>query len=194
MGYSRGRARSFSCAAGDCRLRRARHARSVPRRRRIGPRPARRLASARRRPATVYFLSARILLCGFSWASRRISVRSDGSSGGPAGLRVRIRPAASDELAVPAQQRLRLDREALPGRPRKRAAQRRQQRTVSSPQRRPCLPAQHSQFTAWGEDLQLLRATRPRQQPHEGEQVPHDEIHERPEQAALPRPRQEQRT
>ena len=44
------------------------------------------------------------------------------------------------------------------------------------------------------EDLQLLRATRPPQQPHQREQVPHNEIHERPEQAALPRPRQERRT
>jgi hypothetical protein len=45
----------------------------------------------------------------------------------PAGLSVRIRPAASDKLVVPTQQRLRLDREARPGRPRQRAAQRRQQ-------------------------------------------------------------------
>jgi hypothetical protein len=34
------------------------------------------------------------------------------------------------------------------------------------------------------EDLQLLRATRPPQQPHQGEQVPDNEIHKRPEQAA----------
>src|SRR6266511_1003744 len=36
-------------------------------------------------------------------------------------------------------------------------------------------------------DLELLRATRARQQPDKREQVPHGEIHERPEQAALPR-------
>src|SRR6266496_5425248 len=36
------------------------------------------------------------------------------------------------------------------------------------------------------EDLQLLRATRPRQQPHQGEQVPHDEIDQRPEQCSPP--------
>ncbi len=41
------------------------------------------------------------------------------------------------------------------------------------------------------QDLQLLRATRPPQQPHQREQVPHDEIHKRPEQAALPRPQHE---
>jgi hypothetical protein len=34
------------------------------------------------------------------------------------------------------------------------------------------------------EDLQLLRATRPPQQPHQREQVPDNEIHKRPEQAA----------
>jgi hypothetical protein len=36
------------------------------------------------------------------------------------------------------------------------------------------------------EDLQLLRVTRPRQQPHQGEQVPHDEIDQRPEQCRPP--------
>jgi hypothetical protein len=34
------------------------------------------------------------------------------------------------------------------------------------------------------EDLQLLRATQPPQQPHQGEQVPDNEITKRPEQAA----------
>ena len=34
------------------------------------------------------------------------------------------------------------------------------------------------------EDLELLRATRPPQQPHQGEQVPDNEIPKRPEQAA----------
>src|SRR5712691_2284173 len=44
------------------------------------------------------------------------------------------------------------------------------------------------------EDLQLLGATRPPQQPHEREQIPDNEIEERPEQAALLRPRHERRT
>ena len=35
------------------------------------------------------------------------------------------------------------------------------------------------------EDLQRFRATWPPQQPHQGEQIPDDEIDERPEQAAL---------
>jgi hypothetical protein len=34
------------------------------------------------------------------------------------------------------------------------------------------------------EDLQLLRATRPSEQPNEREQAPHDEIDERPDHAA----------
>jgi hypothetical protein len=133
--------------------------------------------------------------CGFSWASRQDQRSQRPLNRRPAGLTVPIRPAASNELAMPAEQRLRLDREACPGLPRQRAAQHRQQRAVSPRQRRPCrLPAQDRQFVAKDEDLQLLRATRPRQQPHEREQIAHDEIHERPEQAALPRPRQEQRT
>jgi hypothetical protein len=47
------------------------------------------------------------------------------------------------------------------------------------------LPAHHREFMAQHQDLELLRATRPRQQPDEREQVPHDEIRERPEQATL---------
>jgi hypothetical protein len=35
------------------------------------------------------------------------------------------------------------------------------------------------------EDLELLRATRPCQQPHKREQIPDHEIHECPKQAAL---------
>jgi hypothetical protein len=42
---------------------------------------------------------------------------------------------------------------------------------------------------AQDEDLQLLRTALPPEQPYECEQVPNDEIDERPEQAALPRPR-----
>jgi putative transposase len=36
------------------------------------------------------------------------------------------------------------------------------------------------------QDLELLRATRARQQPHQREQIPHHQVHERPEQAAPP--------
>src|SRR6266704_1221691 len=41
------------------------------------------------------------------------------------------------------------------------------------------------------ENLQLLPTTRPPQQPPQGEQIPDNEIHKRPEQATLPRPRQQ---
>ena len=52
------------------------------------------------------------------------------------------------------------------------------------------LPTEDRQLMAEDENLQLLRATRPPQQPHQREQIPGSEIHKRPEQAALPRPRQ----
>ena len=97
--------------------------------------------------------------------------------------------AAGDELAVPTQQCLRLDREGCPGRPGKRPAQHRQQRPISPRQPRPRrLAAEDRQLVAQHEDLQLLRATRPPQQPDQREQVPDNEIHERPEQTALPPP------
>jgi hypothetical protein len=54
---------------------------------------------------------------------------------------VRVCPPAGDELAVPAKQRLRLEREGRPGRPRKRAAQRRQQRPIRLRQTRPRGPS-----------------------------------------------------
>src|SRR6266516_7865631 len=126
--------------------------------------------------------------CGFSAARRRISSRSVRSSGGRPGLR-REYPPAFDQLAVPAKQRLRLEREGRPRRPRQRAAQRRQQRSISPGQLRPdSLPTEDRQLVAEDEDLQLLRATRPSQQPHQREQVSHNEINKRPEQTALPRP------
>jgi hypothetical protein len=104
----------------------------------------------------------------------------------PTGSPVRIRPAARDQLTVPAQQCLRLDREARPGDPRQRATQRCQQRSISPRQLRlPSLPTEHREFMAQHQDLELLRATRPSQQPDEREQVRYAEIRERPEQAAF---------
>ena len=82
----------------------------------------------------------------------------------PTGSPVRIRPAARDQLTVPAQQRLRLDREARPSDPRQRATQRCQQRSISPRQLRlQSLPTEHREFMAQHQDLELLRATRPRQ-------------------------------
>src|SRR6266496_265454 len=113
----------------------------------------------------------------------------------PSWLRMRVRPATGDQLAVPAQQRVRSHQETRPGRARQRAAQRRQQRSIGPRQPWPSrLPPQNSQLVPQHKNLQFLRSARPPQQPHQREQVPHDEIHKRPEQSALPRPRQERRT
>src|SRR6266516_2507634 len=111
-------------------------------------------------------------------AERALEPRSPGPP-------VRIRPPACDQLPVPAKQRLRLEREDCPCGPGQRAAQRRQQRSISPRQLRPRgLSAEDHQLMAEDEDLELLRATRPPQQPHQGEQVPDNEIPKRPEQAA----------
>jgi hypothetical protein len=82
----------------------------------------------------------------------------------PARLPVQIGPAVSDQLAVPAKQGVRLDREARPNGPWQRAAPRRQQRAISAGQ--PwlgSLPAQNRQLVAQDENLELLRATRTRE-------------------------------
>jgi hypothetical protein len=130
--------------------------------------------------------------CGFSVARRRIDSRSERSSCGRPGPPTRVRPPAGDQLAVPAKQRLRLERGDCPRGPGQRAAQRCQQHAISPRQlRRRCLSTEDRQLVAEDEDLQLLRATRPPQQPDQREQVPDDEIHKRPEQATLPRPQYE---
>src|SRR6266542_6734261 len=113
-------------------------------------------------------------------AERALEPRSPGAP-------VRVRPPAGDQLPVPAKQRLRLEREDCPGGPGHRAARRRQQRSIRPRQRRPRgLSAEDRQLMAEDEDLQLLRATRPPQQPHQREQVPDNEIHTRPEQVQPP--------
>jgi hypothetical protein len=48
------------------------------------------------------------------------------------------------------------------------------------------MPAQHRQVMTQKQDLELLRATRTRQQPHQREQIPRHQIRERPEQADPP--------
>jgi hypothetical protein len=47
------------------------------------------------------------------------------------------------------------------------------------------LPPEYGEFMTQHQDLEFLRATRPREQPGEREQIPDDEIRQRPEQAAL---------
>jgi hypothetical protein len=65
----------------------------------------------------------------------------------PVGTPMWIRPAASDQLAVPAQQPLGPDREARPGDSRQRAAERCQQRPISPRRPRlPSLPREHREF------------------------------------------------
>src|SRR6266498_63526 len=114
------------------------------------------------------------------FAERALEPRSPGPP-------MRVRPPARDQLPVPAKQRLRPEREGRPARPRERAAQRRQQCSIRPRQRRPRgLSAEDRQLMAKDEDLQLLRTTRPPQQPHQREQVPDNEIHTRPEQVQPP--------
>jgi hypothetical protein len=91
-----------------------------------------------------------------------------------------------------AHQRPGPDRKVRPGDSRQRAAQRCQQRPICSRRLRlPSLPTEHRECMARHHDLELLRAARPRQQPDEREHVPHGEIRERPEQAALSTRQQE---
>src|ERR1700736_6793285 len=97
------------------------------------------------------------------------------------GRPVPVCPPVRDQLPVPPKQRLRLEGEDCPGGSGQRAAQRRQQRSISSRQRRPRRPsAEDRQLMAEDENLTILRATRPPQQPDKGEQVPDNEIHKRP--------------
>jgi hypothetical protein len=98
---------------------------------------------------------------------------------------LRVRPAARDKLAVPAQQRVRFDREVRPRRSRYCATERGEQRSVSPGQPGPSrLTPKNRKLVTQEQDLELLRTTRPCQQPHQREQIPHHEIDERPEQAA----------
>jgi hypothetical protein len=102
---------------------------------------------------------------------------------------MRVRPAARDKLAVPAQQLSGLtanfDREVRPRRSRYCATERGEQRSVSPGQPRPSrLTPKNRKLVTQEQDLELLRTTRPCQQPHQREQIPHHEIDERPEQAA----------
>ncbi len=127
--------------------------------------------------------------CEFSRARRRIRSRSERSSGGRPCLPMCVRPAARDKLAVPAQQCVRFDCEVRPSRSRHRATERSQQRPIRTRKSRPSrLTPKNRKLVTQEQDLELLRATRPCQQPHQREQIPQREIDERPEQAAPPRP------
>jgi len=78
------------------------------------------------------------------WPSRAASIRKG--------------PFATDELAVPAQQRLRRDQQGTPTVPRQHPANRRQEDLVASSQLRPRdLPSKHRQLMAQNENLDLSR-------------------------------------
>src|SRR6266542_3627160 len=106
----------------------------------------------------------------------------------PARAPVRIGPAAGDDPPVPAQQRLRRDKECLPRATRHHSAQRRQYQPVALRQlRAPRLPPQDRQLVAQNEQLELLRAVAAREQQDEREQPTGDDVDERHEHRQPPR-------
>ena len=91
-----------------------------------------------------------------------------------------IGPAATDEIAVPAQQRRRLDQERPPPLPRQQLAERRQQDTIARAQARPPeLAPQHVQLMPQHQDLKLLRPLRTTKQNQQLEQTADDPVSER---------------
>jgi hypothetical protein len=94
---------------------------------------------------------------------------------------VRIRPAARDELPVPAQKRRRRDEERSPPcLPRQDAAQRRQQRPISLRQRGSGdLTLQHTKLVAQQQDLDLLLPLRPTPKRNQLEQPAQRPVRER---------------
>jgi hypothetical protein len=100
-----------------------------------------------------------------SRASRRTSAWKRRSSAGRPRPPVRVRPAPSDQLTVPAEQRCRAHRRACPGAPRQRAPERSEHRSIDRPEpRSPRLPAQNCQLMSQQEELQFLRPLRFAQQ------------------------------
>src|SRR6266508_3243707 len=90
----------------------------------------------------------------------------------------RIGPAATDEGAMPAQQRRRLNQERAPA-PRQQLAERRQQDPIGRPQARPPdLAPQHLQLMPQHQDLKLLRPLRTTKENQQLEQTPNDPVSE----------------
>src|SRR6266511_1451005 len=84
-----------------------------------------------------------------------------------------IRPAAADEVTMPAQKRRRLDQERA--RPRQKPAECSQQDTIGRPQTRPTyLAPQHLQLMAQHQDLHFLRPLRTTKQNQQLEQTAND--------------------
>jgi hypothetical protein len=106
----------------------------------------------------------------------------------PTGSPLRVRPAASYQVTVPAQHRLRLDREARPGGERLSAASSaRSGRSASAA----VLADGTSQVHAAIPESQVPSSDAAAPAANEREHGLHGEIRKRPEQATLPRPRQQ---
>ena len=76
-------------------------------------------------------------------------------------LPMRVRPAARDKLAVPAQHRVRFDCEVRPSRSRDCATERSEQRPISTGQPRPIRwTPKNRELVTQKQDLELLRAIR----------------------------------
>jgi hypothetical protein len=101
-----------------------------------------------------------------------------------------LRPPTAHEVPVPAQQRLRRHDHPLPPRRRQEPSQRREERAIGCPERRPrLLPAKHHQLTAQNEQLDVLGelvATTAHEQPQQRRErdIPESEDHP----SMLPRP------
>src|SRR6266545_6845924 len=88
-----------------------------------------------------------------------------------------IRPAAADEVTMPAQKRRRLDQERA--RPRQQPAECSQQDTIGRPQTRPTyLAPQHLQLMPQHQDLHFLRPLRTTKQNQQLEQTANDPVSE----------------
>jgi hypothetical protein len=92
----------------------------------------------------------------------------------------RIGPAATDKVAMPAQQRRRLDQERAMPPPRQQLVERRQQDTIGRPQPRPPdLAPQHLQLMPQHRNLKLLRPLRTTKQNQQLEQTANNPVRER---------------
>ena len=131
--------------------------------------------------------------CGFSRPSRRIRARIDDSSGGRPGAR-----CAYVQRRVTSRRCQRSSVSGLTGKPAQatrgseRLSAARNARSAASASAG-SLPTKHRQFMAQHQDLELLRATRPRQQPDQREQVPPARYANDQSKQPLPQARQQER-
>src|SRR6266516_5881350 len=94
-----------------------------------------------------------------------------------------VRPAASNQTAVPAQQRRRRHKKRLPTRPRQQPTRGSEKDSVTRPQlRTTCLAAKHRQLMPEHHDLELLEVLRPGTQEQKLKQAAQRQVAERREQ------------